>query len=1025
MLIRYIAQHGLRPLRRPRADPPHRPRLRRGRGEARRGGARPRKALSLRDRGQARRAGADGDPVPGVLRRGRGRLARLRARRRGAHARGLLGGDHDVRAHLAGHPADLPVRQRGAEAAADARPVRGQEARGVRADRAGGGKRCGQRPHAREARRRRLGHRRRQAVHHQRRHGDLGPRRDHGPDRRRRDLQPDRRERHRGLQPGRAVPQDGLERLRHAPADVRGLPGARGEPARPARAGLQAVPAHPGHRPHRRRGHGRRPRAGRARRGARLRETAARVRQADLDVPVDPGQARGHLDGDRGCAAARLQGGAAQGRRAQLQPDRRAGEAQDRPPGGARDGGGRADPRRLRLHRGVPGVPLLPRRQDPHDRRGHRRGAADGDREGAGGVIEPVLIANRGEIAVRIAATARRLGLASVAVFTPVDADAPHVDAADVAVEVGSYLDADAVVEAARRSGARSVHPGYGFLSENAAFARAVEAAGLAWIGPPPEAIELMGDKARAKALAREAGVPVLPGVEGDDVSLEQMRAFADEHGYPVVIKAVAGGGGKGMRAARDANALEAALDAARREGKAAFGDSRVLVERYLERPRHIEIQVLADAHGAVVHLGERECSLQRRHQKVVEEAPSPVVGDELRARMGEAAVELTRACGYAGAGTVEFITPPDASAFFFLEMNTRLQVEHPVTELVYGVDLVEQQLRVAAGEPLALEQAALRPQGHAVEARLYAEDPANGFLPAVGTVRRYVEPPGARMDSGIREGSIVGTDYDPMLAKVIVHAQDRPSALRRLARALGELQLLGVATNAAFSRALLEREDVRAGEIDTGLLERILAGPRPELPEDLVPAAAVAAAGSATPAGPWRMRFEEHGEVRVDDGRVRAGEREWRASLRPAPDSGAPGAAAAPHGTVAGSPEAAGGLVRVALDGISRRYAFARDGDTLWIARDGHHLELRVARAARGSAAAAADSLEAPMPGTVLLVHAQNGQAVEEGEVLLVIESMKMELSIAAPHAGTVEGLDVEPGDKVGLRQVLAAVVA
>jgi len=622
-------------------------------------------------------------------------------------------------------------------------------------------------------------------------------------------------------------------------------------------------------------------------------------------------------------------------------------------------------------------------------------------------LIDPVLIANRGEIAVRIAATARRLGLASVAVYTPVDADAPHVDACDVAVEIGSYLDADAVVEAARRACARSVHPGYGFLSENAAFARAVVGAGLAWIGPPPEAIELMGDKARAKALAREAGVPVVPGVEGEDVSLDEVRAFASEHGYPVVIKAVAGGGGKGMRAVRDAADLEASLDAARREGKAAFGDSRVLVERYLERPRHIEIQVLADAHGSVVHLGERECSLQRRHQKVIEEAPSPVADEALRARMGDAAVALARACGYAGAGTVEFIAPADASAFFFLEMNTRLQVEHPVTELVYGVDLVEQQLRVAAGEPLALAQEALVPRGHAVEARLYAEDPANGFLPAVGTVRRYVEPAGVRMDSGIREGSVVGTDYDPMLAKVIAHADDRPAALRRLARALGELELLGVTTNAAFSRALLEREDVRAGEIDTGLLERILQErcQTPFLhapPEDLVPAAALAAAGTARPAGPFRLRLEEHGELRVADGAVRAGEREWRADVRPAD----------------------GGRVRVALDGLARTYAFARDGDALWIARDGHHLELRVARTARG-AAHSEDSLEAPMPGTVLLVHAENGQEVEEGEVLVVIESMKMELSIAAPHGGTVQGLDVAVGDKVGLRQVLAEVVA
>jgi acetyl-CoA/propionyl-CoA carboxylase, biotin carboxylase, biotin carboxyl carrier protein len=335
--------------------------------------------------------------------------------------------------------------------------------------------------------------------------------------------------------------------------------------------------------------------------------------------------------------------------------------------------------------------------------------------------------------------------------------------------------------------------------------------------------------------------------------------------------------------------------------------------------------------------------------------------------------------------------------------MNTRLQVEHPVTELVYGVDLVEQQLRAAAGEPLALEQDELIPHGHAVEARLYAEDPANGFLPAVGTVRRYVEPAGARMDSGIREGSVVGTDYDPMLAKVIAHAEDRPAALRRLARALGELQLLGVTTNAAFSRALLEREDVRAGNIDTGLLERVLAEPPTAPPEDLLPAAVLAAAGTASPAGPFRLRLEDHGEVRVAGGAVRAGEREWRAGVRAGAD----------------------GLVRVTLDGVARRYAFARDGDAVWIARDGHHLELRIARAAREAAARGADSLEAPMPGTVLLVHAENGQDVEEGEVLVVIESMKMELSIAAPHAGTVQGLDVAPGDKVGLRQVLAEVVA
>ncbi|MGZ6705764.1 MAG: acetyl/propionyl/methylcrotonyl-CoA carboxylase subunit alpha [Solirubrobacteraceae bacterium] len=614
--------------------------------------------------------------------------------------------------------------------------------------------------------------------------------------------------------------------------------------------------------------------------------------------------------------------------------------------------------------------------------------------------LGPVLIANRGEIAVRVARTVRALGLESVAVFTAPDTGAVHLDAADVAVEVPSYLDAAAIVDAARRAGARSVHPGYGFLSESAAFARAVRDAGLVWIGPPPDAIELMGDKARAKAAARAAGVPVVPGVDGDDLSLEELHAFASEHGYPLLIKAVAGGGGKGMRAVEAEGELAGALEAARREAQAAFGDGRVLAERYLQRPRHIEVQVLADAHGTVLHLGERECSLQRRHQKVVEEAPSPVVGEALRARMGESAVALARACGYESAGTVEFIATGDAQEFFFLEMNTRLQVEHPVTELVYGVDLVEQQLRIAAGEPLALRQKELRPAGHAVEARLYAEDPANGFLPATGTLLRWSEPAGVRIDAGVRAGSVVGTDFDPMLAKVIAHGPDRATALRRLDRGLAGLQILGVATNAAFTRDLLARDDVRSGIIDTGLLERVLADGVAGVPADLLPAAAVAAAGTAEPAGPWRRRFEDHGEARVGAGRVTAAGRTWRAALTASAD----------------------GAVRVALDGISRRYAFAADGDRLLIARDGHHLELRAARAAR-TAADMVDSLQAPMPGTVLIVRVGNGDVVEEGQELLVIESMKMELSIVAPHAGTVDGLELAVGDRVKQRQALVAV--
>ena len=523
--------------------------------------------------------------------------------------------------------------------------------------------------------------------------------------------------------------------------------------------------------------------------------------------------------------------------------------------------------------------------------------------------LSPVLIANRGEIAVRVARTAHALGLSTVGVVTPADDGSLHADVVDVVVPIGSYLEIEELLRAARVAGARSVHPGYGFLAENAAFARAVLDAGLVWIGPPPAAIELMGDKGRAKEAAAAIGVPVVPaGTAG---------------GYPVVVKAVAGGGGKGMRVVRGPDELEAASAAARREALAAFGDDRVLVERYLERPRHIEVQVLADRHGTVLHLGERECSLQRRHQKVIEEAPSPAVDPELRERMGAAAVSLARSCGYEGAGTVEFITTGDVREFYFLEMNTRLQVEHPVTELVFGVDLVELQLRVAAGERLALRQADLEPHGHAVEARLYAEDPAAGFLPATGTVRVYREPsgPGVRVDSGIRAGSRIGTSYDPLLAKIIAHGPDRATALQRLERALGSFDLVGVTTNAAFTRALLARADVRAGALDTGLLERVLGELADGTPDDLVPAAALAAAGTARPAGPWRRRLAGHGEARVFDGCVTLGERSWDAvALRFDRD----------------------GAARVTLAGVERRYVVEVGEDAIWIARDGHHLELR-----------------------------------------------------------------------------------
>ena len=589
-------------------------------------------------------------------------------------------------------------------------------------------------------------------------------------------------------------------------------------------------------------------------------------------------------------------------------------------------------------------------------------------------MFERVLVTNRGEIAVRIMRTLAALGIESVAVHGPPDARALHVRSADRAVAVASYLDPAAIVAAALATGAQAVHPGYGFLSENPAFAQAVVDAGLTWIGPPPEAIALMGDKARAKEAAQAAGVPTVPA--------------GDDGGYPVVVKAVAGGGGKGMRVVRAPEELEEATAAARREAQAAFGDDRVMIERYLERPRHIEVQVIADAHGNVLHLGERECSLQRRHQKVVEEAPSPVVDAELRARMGAAACDLARAAGYVNAGTVEYIATQDGE-FFFLEMNARLQVEHPVTELVTGVDLVELQLRVAAGEPLPLTQDDIVLRGHAVEARVYAEDAAAGFLPSTGRVVAYREPAGAgvRVDSGIAQGSEVTSDYDPMLAKVIAHGPDRATALARLERALAHTLVAGPTTNTPYLRALIGRPEVRAGEIDTGLIERLGDAIAPPPPADDLPGLAVAALVGPPPGDdPWDAR----------DG--------WRAGGRTAP-------------------------ARLALDGhglvtaeSARPVEAIPDGDAVWIVDDGVPHRFAPAVDVAGEHAGAG-SLEAPMPGTVLDVRAATGDAVDEGDVLVVMESMKMELTIVAPTAGTVADIHVSAGDRVARGQALVEV--
>ncbi|MER6529877.1 biotin carboxylase N-terminal domain-containing protein [Streptomyces sp. NPDC001508] len=665
-------------------------------------------------------------------------------------------------------------------------------------------------------------------------------------------------------------------------------------------------------------------------------------------------------------------------------------------------------------------------------------------------MFETVLVANRGEIAVRVTRTLRALGVRSVAVFSDADADARHVREADAAVRLGpapaaeSYLSVDRLLEAAARTGAQAVHPGYGFLAENADFARACARAGLVFIGPSADAIALMGDKIRAKETVRAAGVPVVPGSSGSGLSDAQLAEAARRIGMPVLLKPSAGGGGKGMRLVRRASALADEIAAARREARASFGDDTLLVERWIERPRHIEIQVLADAHGNVVHLGERECSLQRRHQKVVEEAPSVLLDEETRAAMGAAAVQAARSCGYRGAGTVEFIVPGgDPAAYSFMEMNTRLQVEHPVTELVTGLDLVEWQLRVAAGERLPFAQREIRLTGHAVEARICAEDPARGFLPSGGTVLRLREPrgEGVRTDSGLSEGTEVGSRYDPMLSKVIAYGPDRETALRRLRAALAETVTLGVPTNAGFLRRLLAHPAVAAGELDTGLVERAVAGLLPDrVPVEVYAAAALlrqAALGPAPGTG-WVDPFS------AADGWRLGGERAWTVHrlqvpghepvavrVRRTPDGAAevlPDGARSPlTASVGRLPRAETGEDRfsVRLDGVVHTFAAVPDGT--WLGRDGDAWPVRdhdpVAASLTRAGLAGADSLTAPMPGTVSVVKVAVGDEVTAGQSLLVVEAMKMEHIVSAPHAGTVTELDVRPGSTVAMDQVLAVV--
>jgi len=652
--------------------------------------------------------------------------------------------------------------------------------------------------------------------------------------------------------------------------------------------------------------------------------------------------------------------------------------------------------------------------------------------------FETVLIANRGEIAVRVIRTLRAMGIRSVAVFSDADAGARHVAEADVAVNIGpaaareSYLDIDAVVAAAQRTGAQAVHPGYGFLSENAHFAAALKSAGIVFIGPPVGAIQTMGDKIAAKAAVSAFGVPVVPGVSRPGLTDADLIAGADEVGYPVLVKPSAGGGGKGMRVVHEPSELAAALTSARREAGAAFGDDTLFLERFVLNPRHIEVQVLADSFGNVVHLGERECSLQRRHQKVIEEAPSPLLDPATRARIGAAACDTARSVDYTGAGTVEFIVSADRpDEFFFMEMNTRLQVEHPVTEMVTGIDLVEQQVLVAAGCTLPIAQDDVILTGHAIEARVYAEDAGRGFLPTGGTVLGLSEPSGrgVRVDSGLARGTVVGSDYDPMLSKVIAHAQDRAGAIRALDTALAHTAVLGVTTNIDFLRFLLADPDVVAGDLDTGLLDRRLGDYTPAEPADreLIAAAAFTwlrgwpdpvADLWAVPSG-WRV-----GAAAPTTSRLHAGDRTDHVYL-----TGTPAAATAvveggeTHSLSATLDD---DLLTVVLDGLRTEYLVAAVDGQIWLSGAGLTAvidEVREAPVRPEDELGGDAELTSPMPGSVVAVGVSDGDDVAAGTVVVTVEAMKMEHAMTAPVDGVVELL-VAVGDQVKVGQPLARVV-
>ncbi|MCE8001661.1 acetyl/propionyl/methylcrotonyl-CoA carboxylase subunit alpha [Billgrantia ethanolica] len=664
--------------------------------------------------------------------------------------------------------------------------------------------------------------------------------------------------------------------------------------------------------------------------------------------------------------------------------------------------------------------------------------------------FDTLLVANRGEIACRVMRTARAMGLRTVAVYSDADANARHVREADEAVRLGpaaareSYLKVEAVVEAAKRTGAGAIHPGYGFLSENGAFVQALDAAGITFVGPPASAIAAMGDKSAAKARMANAGVPLVPGYHGDDQDDALLKSEADKIGYPVLLKASAGGGGKGMRVVEAPEQFQAALDGCRRESQAAFGDTRMLIEKYLTQPRHVEVQVFCDSHGNGVYLFERDCSVQRRHQKVLEEAPAPGMTAELRREMGEAAVRAAKEIGYVGAGTVEFLLDKDGS-FYFMEMNTRLQVEHPVTEMITGQDLVEWQLRVAMGETLPLQQEELTITGHSFEARLYAEDPEQDFLPATGRLERFamdlngagLDPRQVRLDSGVETGDVVSMHYDPMLAKLIVHGDDRDQALSTLNRALAALDVQGVVTNRAFLQRLATHLAFRNAELDTRFIEKneaTLFAPKQYNIEEYAGAALIGLnqlARECESDSPWDrhdgFRLNAPHTIRIslcDPSIAQVHDAEGVVVVEGTRASGAD-----PWDlTIGGETLTArlqhleGDAVAVTLNGHRRRLQARRDGNVVVMVdpRGETRLFWRRIDAIDHGHHEAESTLTAPMHGTVVALLVEAGQKVEKGMPLMVMEAMKMEHTMTAPADGHVESFHFNAGDTVGQGDVL-----